>query len=123
MERELEVLPADAYLMVGVAGVKNKVATRVLRAGQCTARPMGVDGGVNFLGARRVQKDGRISVLLMVVVEDAATRVALELPEGNQDCVSGMVVARDVREKTARRVQKGFLASVSHMEVVVVAKL
>lgn len=123
MEREPEVLLAAAFLMVGVVGVRNQVATRALRAGLCTARPMGVVAVVNSLGAQKVRKDVQISVLLMVVVGDAVMRVALELPEANQDCVSGMVVASDVKRKTAQRVQKGSQAFVSHMVVAVAANL
>ena len=123
MGREPEVLLAAAYPMAGVVGARNRVATRVLRAGPCTARPMGVVGAVSSLDAPRVQKDARISALLMVVAGDVATRVALELPEGSQDCVSGTVVARDARERTALRVQKDSQAFVSLMEVAVAARL
>lgn len=47
MEREPEVLLAVVFPMVVVEGVKNRTATRELRAGLCTVKPMGVVGGVN----------------------------------------------------------------------------
>lgn len=47
MEREPEVLLAVVYLMVVVGGVRELAATRELRAGLFTARPMVVVGDVN----------------------------------------------------------------------------
>lgn len=122
MGREQEVLLAVVFPMAVAAGVKNLAATRELRAGLCTVKPMGVAGDVNSLGVQRAQKDVLISVLPMVVGGDVAMRVVLELPEGNPDCASGTVVARDVRKKTAQRVLKVSQVFASHMEVVVDAK-
>ncbi|KAF2297903.1 hypothetical protein GH714_004913 [Hevea brasiliensis] len=122
VEREPEVLLAVAFHMVVAEGVRNQVATRELRAGLCTARPMGVDGDVNSLVAQKVQKVAQIFVFAMVVVEDAVVRVALGLQEGNQDCAFGMVVGKDVKKKTAQKVQKASQAFAFHMEVVVDAK-
>lgn len=70
-----------------------------------------------------MQKGAQISALPMVVVEDAVKKVALELPEENQDCVSGTVVARDVKRKIAQKVQKASQVFASHMEEAVDAKL
>ncbi|KAF3448642.1 hypothetical protein FNV43_RR09355 [Rhamnella rubrinervis] len=104
VEREPEVLLAAAYPMVAVVGVRNQDATRVLRAGQCTAT-------ANSLGGRCIAHG------------DAVMMVALELPEENRGCASGMVAARDVNKKTVQRVQKASQVFVSHMEVVAAAKL
>lgn len=114
---------AVVFPMVGVGGVKNLAATRELRVELFTARHMGVVDDVNFLVVQRVQKAALIIVLPMVVGGDAVMRVALELPEENQDSVSGMVVARGVREKTVQRVQRACLGFAFHMEVVADANL
>lgn len=117
------MLLAVVFPMVGAGGAKNLAATRELRAELFTARHMGVVDDVNFLGVQRVRKGALIIVLPMVVGGDAVMRVALELPEENQDCVSGMVVARDVRETTVKRVQRACLGFASHMEVAADANL
>jgi len=55
----------------------------------------------------------------MEVVEDAATKIAHELLEEGQGSVLGTVEERDAKERTARRVLKGFRDSASLTEVVV----
>ena len=109
------MLLGGVYLMVAVGGVRNLAATKELRVVLCTARPMEVAGDVNTLVAQRVQKDVQISVLPMVVAEDAVMKVVAELPGGNLDCVSGMGVARDAREKIVPRVQKACQVFAFHM--------
>lgn len=66
-------------------------------------------------------KAAQITALLMVVVDDAAMRVALELPGENLAYASGMEVGKDVKGRIAPKVQKVILASVLHMEEVDVA--
>jgi hypothetical protein len=52
----------------------------------------------------------------MVAVAAAVTMVAPVLPEGDLACASGMEVGKGARRRTAPRVQKVILASVSLME-------
>lgn len=65
-----------------------------------------------------MRKDVLISALAMVVAGVALVITVPELPEESRDCAFGMVVARDARKRIAQRVQKVFLVSASHMEVV-----
>ena len=59
----------------------------------------------------------------MEVGEDAAMKIAHELPEEGQGSVSGTVEERDAKERTAQRALKGFRDSASLTEVVVDASL
>ena len=51
-----------------------------------------------------MQKGGLISALHMVEVGVAVMKAVAELPEGNLDCVSGMVVGKDAKGRTAQPV-------------------
>ncbi|CAJ1927554.1 unnamed protein product [Sphenostylis stenocarpa] len=90
-----------------VGDVTKQAEMKELKAGRCTASLMEEAGNVNILVALTVQKDVQISVLFMVVARGAVImRAVSKLPEGNLDCVFGMVVARDVKQKNVPRMQK-----------------
>lgn len=106
-----------------VKGASVLAATKELRVELLSARLMVVVDDVNFWGVQKVLKGVQISVLLMVVAGVAVKKDALGLPEGNLDCAFGMVVARDARLRAVQRVQKAFLVSALHMEVVAVVSI
>lgn len=65
-----------------------------------------------------MQKDTRITVLLMAVAEGAATRLAPVPPEGSPGCAYVTVAGRDARWIIAQKAPKVSLVSAFLMEVV-----
>lgn len=88
----------DFVLAMAVEGDVRKLGViREPKARRYSARPMEVVAGANILVAQRVLKVVQSTALVMVVVDDAVTMVALVLLGVSLACASGMVAARGVR--------------------------
>lgn len=102
--------------------VKNLGATKALRAGQHTVRPMVEGRGVSIWDALKALKGGPTTALPMVEADAVAIQeVARKQRVASQGFASSMVEGRGVRWKDALVAQRGRLACVYLMVVDVVA--
>lgn len=102
--------------------VRNSGATKALRAGQHTVRPMVEERGVSISGALKALKGRPTTALLMVEGDAVAIREAARRQlVASRGFASSTVEGRGVRWKDALVVQRGRSGCVSLMAVDVVA--
>lgn len=89
-------------------GARSPGATRALRVGRPTARPMAAEGGASTWAALRVRRAKPTFALHTVGAEGARTRTgARRLPGGGRGCASGMAVGSDAGWRVAVEARRG----------------